>query len=234
MLCGQGSSVNHTNAGSCVLPRWCSRWTCPECRPIRLKRVIAEIVGGEPTIFLTLTWKVRPGWTPADAARAMQDAWAKYVALYNRREGPKALQYFVVREATKQGWPHMHLAIRAKWVPHHELSEFMEVEIGSPIVRVLKLDGIHRVAAYLAKYLGKGPHQFETLKRYWKTLGWLLPAFAEEGASRRRAGEWYTDPRHWQEIAFDKALRGFRVEKLNPGAFIHAKAEPERRARCPP
>lgn len=226
MLCGEGASVNHTPAGRCVLPRWCGTWACEECRLVRLKRVIAEIIGGEPTIFLTLTWKVRPGWTPDEAARALSRAWAKFVALYNRQHGARSLQYYVVPEATKKGWPHLHLAVRAEWVSHHALSEFMEAEIGSPIVRLIALDGIHRVAAYLAKYLGKGPHQFGTMKRYWRTLGYLLPAFFEDRVSRRRAGEWHSDPRHWQEIAWDAALRGFSVDRLAPGAFIHARAPP--------
>ena len=113
-----------------------------------------------------------------------------------------------------------------KWVPHHELSDFMEAEIGSPNVRLISLDGVHRVAAYLAKYLGKGPHQFGTLKRYWRTLGYLLPAFFEDRETRRRAGEWFSDPRSWQEIAFDAALRGFKVEHLKPGIFIPARLPP--------
>jgi len=193
---------------------------------VRLKRVIAEIIGGEPTLFLTLTWLVRAGWTPEEAARALSRAWAKFAAAHNRQHGPRALQYFVVPEATKKGWPHLHIAIRAPWISLKKLRAFMAKEIGSPVLKLIKLDGVHRVAAYLAKYLGKGPHQFGTMKRYWKTLGYILPAFFEEGARRRRTGGWYADPRPWQEIAFDATLRGFRVERLDPGVFIHARAPP--------
>ena len=101
MICGQGSSVNHTVTGRCVLPKWCGRWTCDDCRTVRLKRVIAEIVGGEPDQFLTLTWRVREQYTPPEAARALSRAWAKFVAGYNRLHGPRSLQYFVVIEATE-------------------------------------------------------------------------------------------------------------------------------------
>lgn len=193
---------------------------------MRLKRLIAEIVGGEPTLFLTITWHVRPGWTPEHAARRLSHAWAKYVALHNRTHGPRSLQYFVVVEATKQGWPHLHIAIRAPWISIRKLRAFLAKETASPVLKLIKLDRIHRVAAYLAKYLGKGPRQFGTCKRYWKTLSWLLPAFLEEGDRRRRVGAWYRDPRSWQDIAFDAVLRGFKVERLDPGVFIPRKVPP--------
>jgi len=226
MICGQGSSVNHTVAGRCVLPRWCGRWACEECRVVRRKRVIAEIVGGEPTLFLTITWKVRPDWTPADAARALSRAWAKFAAAHNRQHGARSLQYYVVPEPTKRGWPHLHIAIRAKWISIRKLRKLMAAEIGSPVLKLIKLDGIHRLAAYLAKYMAKGPTQFGTMKRYWKTLGWLLPAFLEEAGRRRQAGAWFRDPRDWQEIAFDAKLRGFRVVHLDPGCFIQCRIPP--------
>ena len=226
ILCGQGTRVNHAAAGRCLLPRYCNCWSCGDCAPKKKKRVMAEIAGGEPNIFLTITWKVRPGWTPVEAARALSDAWAKYAALYNRRHGPGSLQYCVVREPTEAGWPHMHIAVRARWIPKRELSAFLEAEIQSPIIKLISLDGVHRIAAYLAKYMTKGPHQFGTLKRYWRTLGYLLPAFHDEQASRRRSGTWGTDDRHWREIAWDAVLRNFRVDTYAAGAFIYARAPP--------
>lgn len=226
MMCGDEACVNHAHNGRCVLPRYCGTWECRECRKVRLKRLLHEIAGGAPTIFLTLTWWVRPGWTFEAAARAQRAAWAKYVALFNRKHGPKALQYIVVCEATLKGWPHLHIAARAKWIPHKALSKFMKAEIDSPVVDVQSLKQVRSVAKYLAKYLSKGPHQFATLKRYWKTLGYLLPAYFEDRAYRRRSGSWCLDPRSWQEIAFDAVLRGFKIEKLDPGVFIRAKAPP--------
>ena len=226
MFCGETSVVNHTPAGRCVLPRWCSRWACTSCRVIRLKRVIAEIVGGEPTFFLTVTWKVRAGWTPEEAARALIKTWQRYAAWHRRNHGDHPLQYFVVIEATQAGWPHLHLAIRADWIYLTTLRGMLEADIQSPVCKLIPLDKINRLAAYLAKYMGKGPFQFGTLKRYWRTLAYLLPEFLDEGRRRRRTGQWCTDPRSWQEIAFDAGLRGFRVEQLQPGAFIHARAPP--------
>lgn len=226
MLCPDASRVNHTLAGRCVLPRWCGRWGCEECRVVRLKRVIAEIIGGERTLFLTITWLVREGWTREEAARALSRVWAKFAAWHNRRHGKRSLQYYVIPEATKKGWPHLHIAIRCAWFSLKKLRAMLAAEIQSPVCKLIRLDGIHRVAAYLAKYLGKGPHQFGTMKRYWKTLSWLLPAFLEDGRRRRQTGKWYPDPRSWQEIGFDAVLRGFRVDRLSPGCFIRARAPP--------
>jgi len=226
MLCGECSSVNHTPTGRCALPRYCGRWGCDKCRPVRRKRVIAEIIGGQPTDFLTLTTQVRADWTPDEAARALPRAWARYAAWHNRKYGKRSLQYFAVMEATKQGWPHLHITIRANWIDLRKLRAILVADLRSPVCKLIKLDGIHRVAAYLAKYLGKAPHQFGTGKRYWKTLDWLLPAFFEDREARRRSGAWFPDPRSWQEIAFDAALRGFKVEQLNPGVFLPARVPP--------
>jgi len=226
MICGQGSSVNHTVAGRCVLPRWCGRWACEDCRIVRAKRVIAEIVGGEPTLFLTITWKVREDWTPEQAARALTRVWQKYAAWHRRHHGTATLQYFVVIEATDAGWPHLHIAIRATSISLKTLRAMLAADIQSPVCKLISLGKINRLAAYLAKYMGKGPFQFGTLKRYWRTLAWLLPEFLDEGRRRRRTGQWCADPRAWQEVAFDAALRGFKVERLDPGVFIHARAPP--------
>ena len=226
MICGQGSSVNHTVAGRCALPRWCSRWACDDCRPVKLKGLIAQLIGGKPTLFLTLTVQVRADWTPLEAAHALSRAWAKFAAMHNRQHGARALQYMLSIEATEAGWPHLHILIRAPWISLTKLRAHMKAEIASPVLKLISLDGIHRVAAYVAKYIGKGPRQFGTMKRYWKTLDWLLPEFHEERRRRRRTGLWTLDPRSWQEIAFDAALRGFRTEPLNPGVLIHARAPP--------
>lgn len=226
MLCGNTSSVKHTDTGRCALPRYCGAWTCPACMPGRLTRLSEELAGGAPLLFLTLTWAVRPGFTPEDAARRQRQAWAKYVASYNREHGPRALQYMAVCEATKNGWPHLHILCRVPWIKAKELSAFMERETGSPMLKLLLLKSVRNVAKYLAKYMAKGPRQFGTLKRYWRTLGYLLPAFFEDRQARRRRAEWTADPRTWQEIGFDAALRGFRVDQLQPGVLIHAKKPP--------
>ena len=226
MLCGQASLVKYTVAGRLVLPRPCNCWECDDCRPHRLKRLIVEALGGEPTIFLTLTWRVRPGWTPAAAAAAQSGAWAEYAAWYNRRHGDRALQYFAVREPTDAGWPHLHILVRASWVPHHELSDFMAIAIGSPIVKVESLKQVRSAVYYVSKYIAKGPHRFGTLKRYWRTLAYLLPAFLEARTARRESGVWQIDDRSWCEIRFGAICRNFMVEDLNPGVFIRARAPP--------
>lgn len=226
LICEATSRVKHSDTGRCVLPRYCNCWDCNSCRVYRLRRLMDELAGGLPTIFLTLTWRVRQGWSDVQIASAMAAAWAKWVAAYNREHGRRALQYMVVRERTKVGTPHMHIVLRAKWIPKRALSDFMRDEIDSPIVDVRGLKEVRSVARYLAKYLTKGPAQFGTLKRYWRTLDYLMPEYLDDRRARRSPGTWFLDPRWWPEIAFDAALRGFRVEHLAPGCYIHARPPP--------
>lgn len=224
--CGQDSRVNHSATGRCALPRWCYTWACPKCRVFKQKRVMEEIAAGDPNLFLTITWRVRTGWTPEQAAQALRAAWAKFAALHNRRRGKRDLQYFVVPEPTDAGWPHLHIAVRCKWFSLRKLRALLKAEIDSPVIKLLKLDGVHRVAAYLAKYMAKGPTRFGTMKRYWRTLDYLPSDWREERAARRTPGVWHIDPRPWQEIAFDAVLRGFQVAYLNPGVQIQFKKPP--------
>lgn len=226
VICEASARVKDTVAGRCVLPRYCNTWNCVTCQPYRLKLLMAELAGGNPTIFVTITWAVDQGVERLAAAKAQRRAWAKYVAWYNRRHGEGALQYMVVCEGTRPDWPHLHILCRAKWIPHTELSAFMEAEIGSPIVEVQSLKQVRSVARYLAKYMSKGPRQYGTLKRYWRSLKYLMPDFLAERAVRRRPGGWRILADTWQWIAWDAVLRGFSVERLSPGAFIRARAPP--------
>ena len=225
-ICGSTSRVKHTPAGRECSSDYCDRWSCGTCFRKRLKRLSEELAGGDPNIFITITWAVGRGIERIPAALLQRQAWAKFVALYNREHGACALQYMAVCEATQEDWPHMHILVRAKWVSQKKLSAFMKKEIGAEIVDVQSLKQIRSVAKYLAKYLAKGPAQYGTLKRYWRSLGYLLPEFLEERRGRRRPGQWGRDPRSWQAIAFDAALRGFRVDAFPSGCFIHARAPP--------
>jgi hypothetical protein len=129
---------------------------------------------GQPTTFITLTSNPRIGTSPGARARALADAWRVIVKRACRKYRYKSFPYFCVFEATKKGEPHLHILARVKWIDQKWLSRQMNSLTGAPIVDVRMVKSAGQIAQYIGKYVGKAPHRFETCKRYWRTVSWVL------------------------------------------------------------
>lgn len=86
----------------------------------------------------------------------------------------KTLPFIAVFERHQSGEPHLHILVRAKWINQEWLSKQMMTRLNSPIVDVRAVTDKKRVAFYVSKYLGKDPHKFEGVKRYWTSPDWRL------------------------------------------------------------
>lgn len=126
-----------------------------------------------------------PGSVPLHGAP--EDGWpigpAGYADHAIRYPGDK-LPYHDVFEATVNGWPHLHIAMRVEYLDIKWVSRLMAKLLGAPIVNYRKFDNPGRLAGYLAKYVGKQPHRFEGCKRYhfstnYKLTKWRREAFCE-------------------------------------------------------
>lgn len=62
--------------------------------------------------------------------------------------------------------------------------------IGAPIVDIRRVHSQKQVANYIAKYVGKEPHRFETCKRYWTTRSWRLSKFVPEPIEGSWGDKW--------------------------------------------
>lgn len=141
----------------------------------------------------------------------MVRAWRTVRREYLAAHGKGSLDFIAVFEATKRGWPHLHIVARAGWIDQRWLSKRMAALIGSPIVDVRRVDGVGKVAHYVAKYLGKNPHRFEGVKRYWRSLKYLSPVDDQEPLNPGVPPVWIVEMRHWTCIAMDAAEIGFHV-----------------------
>jgi len=97
-----------------------------------------------------------------------------------KRHGYKAIAYLCVFEATKAGEPHLHILSTVPWLDQKWLSRQMAEIAGAPIVDIRRVRSAAHVAHYIAKYIGKAPHKFGSLKRYWHTRGWSLDTWVPE------------------------------------------------------
>jgi len=160
------------NLGGGAFPRKCNCWPCENCAPGKKWHLIQDIANGEPDRFITITCREGQFATPEEAAREQRYAFKKAVQNWRRLDPNNKCEYGVVREAHENGQPHMHVAWRGGWIDQAWLSNEMGRFINSPIVWVEKITNKRNAAYYISKYLGKGPHQFGTLKRYWFSKGY--------------------------------------------------------------
>lgn len=125
-------------------------------------------------MFITLTVNPKVGSGPSDRARCLMDAWRRCRRAAIRRFNLKSLSFLAVFERTKKGEPHLHLLCRSGYIPQRWLSEFMQTALNSPIVDIRRIRSKRQAINYVAKYVGKDPHQFEGLKRYWRSQDYVV------------------------------------------------------------
>lgn len=186
MLCTDMMGVKDYNTHFYAFPLTCKRWSCEFCQPIRqngLKRLARD---GRPTTFLTLTCNPQEASSPAERARNLVDAWRKLRLRIKKRWNLSSLPFIAVFEATKAGEPHLHILLRTRYLPQKWVSDQMRQLTNAPIVDIRKVHSRQMAAAYVAKYIGKEPHQFDGTKRYWRSQDWDLsdPSGDYEIASR--------------------------------------------------
>lgn len=173
-----------------VFPLRCRSWSCPICSGKRRKAVIRQAVDGNPTRFITLTPNAGSGSEPDEEALNMTRAWRDVVREYRRLWPNREAQYMAVFEATKRGWPHMHILWRGGWIDQRWLSAQMKKRIGAPVVWVSLIRNKKKAAEYCGKYFSKRPIRFGNCKRYWRSFLYL--AESETARKKRlKAGCWF-------------------------------------------
>lgn len=170
-----GSSVLSTSEGADkrAIVLLCGAWTCEVCGPQRKEALIAFAMAGAPNKILTLTSRRRPDQTPLEAARALVRAW-RLIRRNLKHQHPKMrIEFLAIFEATKLGWPHLHILLRCGFIDQHHLAAEMLRLTDSPIVDIRAIKSRKGAAHYVSKYVGKAPGQFGKLKRFWSSKRWL-------------------------------------------------------------
>lgn len=177
MLCSERILVNQgPTEGHAAILR-CKRWSCDLCNPFNHRRIKRAAREGEPTTFLTLTSNPAKHDTPDAAARALKAAWVNLRRAMARELGIEKPPFIAVFEATKKGWPHLHILMRCKFIEQRWISETMARLNGAPICDIRRIKSVKQVAAYVAKYISKAPEAFKQCKRWWRSHDY---AIAEE------------------------------------------------------
>lgn len=131
----------------------------------------------------------------------------RQVSLENGR-----LDYLVVIEAHKSGWPHLHILSRSKWIAVDWLRGQMAELLNSPVVFVQRITKRSQVAAYVSKYCSKCEHKFGTAKRYWESKNYPLTPFEGKKASTKAWWEQYRDNCTLKETVQRWEAQGWQIE----------------------
>lgn len=175
MYCEEWVLVKRQGGVLTAQPLKCKCWSCELCAPMRARQLIRSAFMGRPDMFLTLTVNPARFHDAHERARMLARAWRLLRLRAMRKYKYKSLPFLAVFEKTKAGEPHLHILLRCKWMSQRWLSEQMDALIGAPIVDVRRVDGVKKIAAYVAKYVGKDPTRFVGAKRYWSSQDYELP-----------------------------------------------------------
>lgn len=203
-ICGEHSLVSE---GVAYTLR-CWRWTCEFCLPILKAELERKASAGDATIFLTLTCDPSRHECPDEAARRIKLAWTQ-VRRILQRQFRMHLPFLAVFEQTANGWPHLHLLIRADGViPQRWLSAQMARLIGAPTVF------IRSARKGDASYIAKGPQKFAGCKRHWASRDWIIAPSLERGGLswERVAASLDQIERHLRTSSFAVIRRPNRLE----------------------
>lgn len=191
---------------------FCRSWLCVDCAPRRIAALARLACDGQPTTFLTLTVNPAEAESACERAKSLSDAFKVLIKRARRKFTKGDIQYLAVFEETKRGEPHLHILLRAPFIPQKWISETMLELINAPIVDIRRVGHARNAARYVSKYLAKGPKPFANLKRYWMSQGYDLDLERKE---RKAAGK-DTGWRIWQEPLFMivEQLRKYNIDAI--------------------
>lgn len=200
-LCREFTLVKEWRGKTFCKPLTCRSWGCEYCAPMRKRRLMAQAASGVPTRFLTLTINPTVGANPDERLQLLSHAWRTCVKRLRRQYGERNIEYLAIVEATKRGEPHLHILLRAPYIPQSLISSIMGELIDSPIVDIRRIKGSRQIIQYVAKYVTKSPHHFGTGKRYWSSYRWEIPTDPNPDREDYFATKWRLDHRHISNVA---------------------------------
>jgi len=164
--CAKGTILGHNeDEGTLiVIPAACGRWDCPHCARRKALAHYARMVAGNPKRHIVLTVDPKRYASPEQALIAMKKALPKlayairHSCCHHKEENgckPIPFEYAAVWEATKKGWPHVHVASWGCFVRYATLRDIWLKLTHSPIVHIHAPEtltcGPHHWTKYLLK-----------------------------------------------------------------------------------
>lgn len=205
-----------------IFPLSCNKWSCRYCAQNKTKRLAYRVSQATPNRLLTLTVDPKLYATPREAF----DATRKQVPLLIRKLRLRfgEVEYIRVTEATHRGWPHYHLLVRSKYLPHQVVKKLWNELTGASIVDLRQVDKNFRCYTYLLKYLSK-MHELDWTERHVSNSRDFFPAEDDYEPEDLGLAEGQFYSQHPANFLVEK-YTGKEVVRFNERSFIIDAAPP--------
>jgi hypothetical protein len=187
---------------------------------MRRRELIMLARAGRASTFLTLTTSIEAGEDNDARSRALVRGWQLMTKRIKRRYKLRHLPYLAVIEATATGQPHLHILLRAPFIPQSYLSAMAQEIYQSPIVWIEAIRDRNKTGGYVAKYIGKAPHRFTGCKRYWRSQDWIVDVANWIETHAKRPGFWKVVWRSVDEVETALLSRGWVIEWKRRQSFV--------------
>lgn len=226
VYCSEASLVNYGDGKCRAITLFCRSWQCDICLPRRKSQLVKEACDGYPQRLLTLTTRRDPDGDAVAEAKRQGVAFGRLIQRMRRSYPKSKIEYFAVREATKAGWPHIHVLLRGPYVDWKVIRKWWLEFSGSPGIDIRKIWNPAKAAKYVAKYIGKSPHQFGTCKRYWKSKGWVSLGEGCRNEDRGWDRKWYIVGSPIHELKELYWLRRWELVATGRSHYMEARRPP--------
>ncbi len=196
-----------------IIPMTCKKWSCAECGPRKVAVWRRAIVASKPDKFLTLTGKLLPDEDYDDGVRRLRRAQTTLVQRIRRVFG--RFEYLSVHEPTKIGNPHLHLLVRAPYIPQPWLSAEWEKLTGCFRVDIRKCPQGSHMPFYVTKYILKNAREFASrfpgLRFITSSKGFLLEIPEDSDHPNLEGYTWTVNKKDAWDVVGDLASEGFHL-----------------------
>lgn len=176
-----------------------------------------------------MTTSTRTAATPDLAFPIANESIGKLIKRWRRKFPNESVEYFLVWERTKAGWPHAHILLSAPKVSKHWLSQNWRELTGSYIIDLQPVSNYQRAAGYLTKYLAKNP-QVPPGQRRWRRSGQFFDLSKEPPLEKMPViGKWEPEPFDQACLAYKWAAEGYFVQQ-SPDGRLYRTQDTGRRA----
>jgi hypothetical protein len=150
------------------------------------------------------------------------------VKRWRRKVPTDRVEYFLVWESTKAGWPHAHVLLAAPRVSKHWLSTQWRELTGSYIIDLQNVSSAQHAAGYLTKYLAKNPAVPAGQRRYRRSAAFFQTADEPPTLKLPILGKWQREPFNDLTLCYQWVSEGLFVQQM-PNGTLNAYADPHRR-----
>ncbi len=169
-----------------IVPMSCGAWDCPNCAPRKRAMWMHKIVAAEPTRFITLTRNPIRAHSPMQAYQQMKEGWPRLLRKIRSKFG--AFEFCAFWELHKDGYPHLHVVQKGKFVPSRWLSAVLPYYGFGTWVDIRQIWSKPGCARYIAKELTKMT-MFVSKFHIFKRIIWHSQHFFAKDTSGIPQGE---------------------------------------------